>query len=485
MRIHSYRLCIVCAVATALIAIIIALAGAPEARADSPAGFLSDVAPVLRDNCFSCHNTKRKSGKLDLTSFAGLMTGGVHESTVVPGRPAESELVTLLTDAGPRAMPPRDKCTPLPASQIETIRKWVEAGAKPDAGLDPRADIARELRKRSTPPSPPGRYARPVPVTALAFSPDGRRVVTGGQYELCEWEASTGRLTARIRTGIERTTALLFHPDGTLIVAGGQPGLSGTLAVYSMATPGEMRNDVRFLEGSNDRKVLLRQLHDADDCLLAVALSADGKRLAAAGADRAVRIWDTSAGPAVAKSLATYESHADWVTACAFSPSGRYLLTAGRDKTVKCFDIEKNEPLASFPEHQAAVQAVGVFRAGDRGVSAGADNRLRFWTFGSEMKQVNQSPQQRGEVLRLVVDPESGRCVSGSADQTIRVWKGDGGTGRVINDFGDVPTSLALTGDGARLTVGGLQGTVAVYDMNDEGKRIRWVAAPGLEAGAK
>src|SRR5262249_47553161 len=136
---------------------------------------------------------------------------------------------------------------------------------------------------------------------------------------------------------------------------------------------------VAVLDGVNDNKVMLAELVETEDSVLCLALTADGKKLAAGGCDRLVRGWDLTPGYAKAKLEQTIENHADWVFGVAFTPDGKRLLTASRDKTAKVWDLDAKESVLTFPGHQTGVNAVGVSADGKAGYSAGEDNVLRTW----------------------------------------------------------------------------------------------------------
>src|SRR5262249_39571520 len=149
---------------------------------------------------------------------------GSKEDPVVPGKPDESLIIDMLTAKDNSRMPPKEVSEPLSKTKIATIEKWIAEGANLDPGISPKSELLRELRVRWQPPAPPGSYPYPVIITALAFTPDGKRLVAGGQHELTVWDVAKGKLEARIYTRAERTHALLFLPDGKLIAAGGRPG---------------------------------------------------------------------------------------------------------------------------------------------------------------------------------------------------------------------------------------------------------------------
>ena len=92
--------------------------------------FLDLVGPMLNQRCATCHNTDKRQGELDLTSFAGLMEGGETGGTIVAGRPNDSELYYRIT------LPPHDDAfmpaegkTPLTEEQVRIIEWWIAQGA--------------------------------------------------------------------------------------------------------------------------------------------------------------------------------------------------------------------------------------------------------------------------------------------------------------------------------------------------------------------
>jgi mono/diheme cytochrome c family protein len=100
-------------------------------RAADKVDFRRDVRPILAEHCFACHgpDEKTRKAKLRLDTKDGAL------AAVVPGKPAESELVKrVVTKDAKEVMPPPKHDKPLTAKQVATLTAWVEQGAAYDAG---------------------------------------------------------------------------------------------------------------------------------------------------------------------------------------------------------------------------------------------------------------------------------------------------------------------------------------------------------------
>jgi hypothetical protein len=479
---RRYCVCVLCAVAAA-VAYFLLFAGAQTASAQDkgkPVSFINDVAPILKENCFACHDAKKKAGKYDMTTFEKMMAGGANGDPVAPGKPAESDLHTLMVTADQRRMPPRDKGEAVPKDKAEVIARWIKEGAKLDAGLDAKADVVKELRVRWQPPAPPKAYPYPTIVNALAFTPDAKQLVVGGHHELTVWEVAAGKLVKRVRTRAERAYGLAFLPDGKLVVAGGRPGQEGDLRVYDLSAKGKTEDGVEVLDGVSDKKVLVKHLLDVEDSVLCVSVSPDGKRLAAGGCDRAVRVWDLSGGLDKAKLEQTVENHADWVLGCALTADGKYLVTAGRDKTAKVWDLKAKESVVTFPEHQNIVYGVAVKPDGSAGFSVGADKQLRTWKPNGEGKQVKNAAGHGDEVFKVVANPKQPVLATSSADKTVRLWNLDTlAAGKTLSGLTDFVYAVAFSADGELVAGGSYDGEVRIWKVGDGSLVKGFNASPG------
>jgi hypothetical protein len=483
------RLCVVCGILATLLAawLLLRLTSATQAQTKSAGkqvSFLNDVAPILKENCLACHDPKVRKGRLDMTTFEGLLAGGDRGPSVVAGKPDESPLYLLISGQKEPHMPPRETGGSLTKDQITTIELWIRQGAKFD-GPSPKANLLVELRKRWNPPVPPTQYRFPAVIRAMTFTPDGKQLVVGGYFELLVWDVENGQLVKRIRTRAERANAMAFLSDGkTLAVAGGRPGQEGDVRIYNFAaSPTRQDAGIAYLDGVDPKAgVLLRELVQTDDEVLALAVSKDGKRLAAGGCDRLIRVWETEKWSLEQ----TIENHADWVLDLCFSPDGKYLLSASRDKTAKVWDLSAKEPVATFPGHQEYVTGVTVHPNGKMGISCGRDRQIRMWNLASDAKQIRTAGGHSDFVEKVRFHPTKPLIVSCSLDKTVRLWNPDNGAQiRSLEGHTDAVFAIAISPDGNRIASGAWNGEVRIWNV-DDGKLVKsFIASPILATAGK
>ena len=114
--------------------VLVALTAVAQAGPlDGAAFFEKKVRPVLVEKCQSCHGAEKQKGGLRLDSRAAILAGGDRGPAVVPGKPAESLIVTALPHDSELKMPPKQK---LPEADVATLREWVRLGAPwPEAAV--------------------------------------------------------------------------------------------------------------------------------------------------------------------------------------------------------------------------------------------------------------------------------------------------------------------------------------------------------------
>ena len=419
--------------------------------------FAETVAPIFSKRCLACHNARTAKGRYNMETFAAIVKGGESGDALEVGDADSSTLFALIEDGSM----PKD-ADPLSPEQIAAVKHWINTGAVLDAGLSPSAPLI-QIMPKETQPDPPEAYPVPVPVTSVAFSPDGATLATSGYHEVILWKVEDGSLLRRITNVAERVYDIEFTKDGQkIVVASGTPAQIGEAKIFQVA----------------DGK-LLGDLVRTDDSVFAVSLSPDQKRLATAGADRAIRVFDF----ATQKQQLLIEDHADWVMDVAWSADGTRLASASRDKTSKVFDAVSGDSLVTFNGHGQPVYGVGFQADGKIVVSSGGDKQIRTWNV-ADAKQVKTIGGFGNEVFRIIVTPE-GHVYSCSADKNARAHQvSDGKALKTFAGHTDWVYSVAVNAGTKRVVAGSYNGEVRIWNIDDAKESLKIIAAPGYKPGA-
>jgi WD40 repeat protein len=335
--------------------------------------------------------------------------------------------------------------------------------------------------------------AGPEPA-AVAFCPDGSRLAAaGGELgrpgEITVWGATTGKALLRLRGHADAITCLAFSPDGRRLVTGsadrtvvvrdvasGQEGLTlrgHDNAVRGVAFSPDGRliatagadQTVRLWDADTGRQ--LRELRGHRGAVWAVAFSPNGTLLASGGADFTVKVWDVKAG----KEAHTLVGHQGMVRGVSFSGDGRFLASGAYDNTVKVWGAATGREVLTLRGHAKFVTGVAFSPDGRHVASASVDGTVKVWgaETGDELLTLRG---HLGSVWGVGFSPDGRRLASAAADRTVKVWKA---TNLVLDPARhEHPNELraaALSPRGGRLAVALGETTVEVRDTAD-GKKV-------------
>lgn len=437
------------------------LAVAAQGARAEPVSFRKEIAPILLDNCLACHGPKKAEGGYRVDAFERAAKAGDSETPAITAKELDrSELYRrLTTDDASERMPLEGE--PLPGDKIELVKRWIEEGAAFDGG-DPKAPLA-SIVPPPVHPDPPAAYRNRLPVTALAFSPDGSQLMVAGYHELTVWNASDGQLIKRLKNIGQRTHAIASSPDGKILAVGG-------------GTPGRLGEVRLFAPESGE---LVRVVGTTSDLNLDLAFNPQGDRLAVAAADGVIRVFETATG---AEQL-TITSHSDWVYAIAWSADGTKLASASRDKTAKVFDSKTGELLVTFSGHGVAVKGVAFHPDGAEVFSAGSDNKIQRWKVADGAKTADVAGFGH-EVYKFTTG--GGFFFAGSADKTIRQFElASHKELRKFEGHQDWVLATAFHPGTQRIASGGHDGEVRIWNAEDGKPLVTFLAAPGFQAAAR
>lgn len=263
------------------------------------------------------------------------------------------------------------------------------------------ATTGKELLRIDPHDQPPARFPFPARLLAVAFSPDGKRVATAGSAArvggphgypggaVKVWDAESGKALHHFDDIPAVANGVAFSPDGKHIAAshfgaGGELPIAGEVRVWE-AEGGKLLHTLRGYEPA--KVVAGRDGYH----VTGVAFSPDGKRIASAGSDGAVRVWELPGGEPVQ----TLQGSAKWLRGVAFGPGGR-VATAGGDRVVRVWDATTGKETNTLIGHPRAVGAVAFSPDGTRIASAGGDARVWDPSAGQEARVLLRGPNAVG-----------------------------------------------------------------------------------------
>ena len=303
-------------------------------------------------------------------------------------------------------------------------------------------------------PSPPEVYPA-IPITAVAFSPDGKELYASGYHEVTVWNPADGKLVRRIKNLPQRIYRITLSPDGALLaIAGGNAGRLG---------------EVRLMQRETGE--LVRVLGVSSDVVFAAAFHPGGERIATGAADGLVRVFEV----ATDKEVLSLGSHSDWVFDLAWNADGSKLASASRDGTAKVFDAN-GKLLYSFSEHNSPVHGVAFDLDGKHVISSGENDRIYRWRISDGKREDEYGLSDDGGLLV----PAGDNLLTTSNERQVRLIKRkDLKTIRAFSDLSDWPLSVAFDADHGRVVAGTLDGKIYVWNAQNGERIAKFEATPG------
>jgi WD40 repeat protein len=211
----------------------------------------------------------------------------------------------------------------------------------------------------------------------------------------------------------DRILALAFSPDGALVASGGgEPTRSGELKLWKVA------------DGS--LHLGLPEAHS--DAIFGVEFSSEGDLVATGGADKFVKVFEVASG----KLFRSLEGHTHQVLGVSWKYDGRLLASAGADNAIKVWNVESGEQqrtIGGFGKQVTAVRALGD---GEQVVSTSGDKLARIHRLdnGQKLRDLTGA----GSYLYCVAVTIDGRIVAaGDAAGVLRLW--DATNGQALEAF--------------------------------------------------
>jgi WD40 repeat protein len=307
------------------------------------------------------------------------------------------------------------------------------------------------------------------PATRVQWAVGGRRFLAATKDDVTVW-SSDGR---RLRT--------LDSPGGPIVTAQWQPrggphiattGESGTVWVWdwrrdsivmqhdtgsllrdatfndrgtAIVTIGATNSTATVWDLSTDQTLELRHPAPMGAPLLDATFDHAGERVATAGVDHHVWIWDAHTGA----TKAVLTGHGSYVTAIAFSLDDSTVATASNDRSARTWDAATGEPLSVLRGHDSWISGL-AFPTADVIATGGADGQVRLWRTGEAELA---SFAARGEPDTVSFSRDGALVVTATRSGVdVRPWKP--GAGRAFIPVGGGVNTASLSPDGRLVVVG-------------------------------
>ena len=243
-------------------------------------------------------------------------------------------------------------------------------------------------------------------IDTVAFSPDGLTVLTGSNHGKAQlWEVATGKqIGPPLQTQDQRQVrAVAFSPDGKTLLTGG-------------GDPYRPKGGARLWEAATGKEIGPPLQHQG--LVSAAAFSPDGQTVLTGSWDNTARLWETATG----KQLGPPLQHEDKVVAVAFSPDGKTVLTAGEDITARLWETATGKQIGPPLQHHDLIFAVAFSPDGKTVLTGSRDGAARLWDAGTG-KQLGPPLQHRLPVRALAFSPDGKTVLTASDDKTAQLWR--------------------------------------------------------------
>jgi WD40 repeat protein/transcriptional regulator with XRE-family HTH domain len=293
-------------------------------------------------------------------------------------------------------------------------------------------------------------------ILAVAFSPDGRTVLTGStDHTLKLWEVETGNCLQTFVGHIDGVRSVAFSPDGKTIASG---SIDRTIKLWQIET-GNCIGTLTAHQGM----------------ILDLAFSPGGSILTSASMDRTLRLWHVASGQCI-KILGR---HTKPVWALVYSPDGQTIISGGDDHAVKFWDAETGQctktwqgnsnamTSVTYPQKNTLQEQTTYFLA-----SGSEDRNIRLWDVDTG-QCCRTLIGHKGRVVSLQYSPDGHTLLSGSWDGTAKLWNIL--SGECLETFYGhtlLIWSVAFSSDGNTLATASEDGTIRLWHTNGQCQKV-------------
>ncbi|WP_197442797.1 caspase family protein [Lignipirellula cremea] len=313
-----------------------------------------------------------------------------------------------------------------------------------------------------------------LPITDVAFSPDGQFLVNAGDATPRVWKLESGEVVRELTGHRLPATVAAFSPDGKYVLTGGYDSFvrlwdwrEGTLAQsfgphlrvegdstspgvqhIAMTGDGQIVMTTDLTEANRATIVLwnaktsqeLRRFGNAR-AITAAAMSADGKRVAFANERHEIEIWNAANG----QSSGVLRGHSMPINALAFSPDHQQLASASDDRTGRLWEVDSAKESHLLPGHFERVTDVAYSADGSRVATSSADSTARLWDPASG-RMLHKFSAAGPKLLAVAMSADGNQLIAGGDDLELHRFtlEGDPPAGRIRGKTTELTSAIIV-----------------------------------------
>ncbi|MEM9923198.1 MAG: hypothetical protein AAF915_05500 [Cyanobacteria bacterium P01_D01_bin.50] len=284
-------------------------------------------------------------------------------------------------------------------------------------------------------------------VNSIIFNPQDKTQLASASVDgtIKLWNINTGK-KQNIQTLHKRINSVSFSPDGKILASS---SASGSIQLWNTQTLEEIKPP---LAGHND-------------WVNGVSFNPkDGTKLASAGNDETIKVWDIKTGETIFERFGRSEFNA-----VSFSFDGSILAAASFDNTIKLWDAKTGKEKSTLKGHKNKVSSISFSHDCNLLASGSFDNTIKVWN--PETGEIKYTLEgHTGKVESVSFSPDCKILASGSADKTIKLW--DVQTGKEITTFAEHKSdviTVSFSPDGKILASGSADERIILWRIpNDD-----------------